>query len=129
MQQHLELVESLVRDELSAELRPAAILFLGPYTGDETKWKSLPCEPDHAGPRLFYFQHRVNVEWMRCGIHMLNVSPVCPTLDREMKIGLRPLEYPDTQERLVRGCSGEVYRIHNPAELAAAIGKLNSQAP
>ncbi len=104
--QHLGWLESLLRDGLFAEPRPAAILFLGPDARDGTRWKSLPCESGRAGPRLFYFQLRVDV----------NVCREC--IQREL---------PDTLERLVRGCSGEVYRIHNPSELAAAIQKLKEQ--
>ncbi len=104
--QHLGWLESLLRDGLSAEPRPAAILFLGPEARDGTRWKSLPCDSDRTGPRLFYFQLRIDV----------NICREC--VQREL---------PDTVERLVQGCSGEVYRIHNPAELAAAIQKLRDE--
>ncbi len=111
----LDLLDSLIRKEWSAPERPDAILFLGPYARDESKWRSLPCETGHDGPRLFYFQHRVDKAF-DMGIYF---NPA-------QAVATRPTEFPDTLERLVRACSGQVYRIHTPAELSEAIGKLNA---
>jgi hypothetical protein len=117
---HLGFLESLVRDEMSSERRPAAIVFLGPYTDEETKWRNLPCGSNRAGPPLFYFQHRVNVARTVC------LQDVIACQGDAMWLSARPTEARDTLEHLVRGCSGEVYRIHNPVELDAAIKKLNT---
>jgi hypothetical protein len=109
-QEHLAMLESMVREELSAKEPSDAILFLGPYARDESKWKTLPCESEGSGPPVFYFQHRIDKAYTY------------------WRPGLRPPEFPDTLERLVHACSGEVYRIHDPAELADAIRKLNRKA-
>ena len=115
------LIDSLVRAEMSSEKPPDAILFLGPYANDESKWSSVPCESGHAGPAIFYFQHRIN----RAIGRRLSDEYVGRA---ERTMGVRPIELPDTLERLVHACSGDVYRIHDPAELASAIAKLNSKA-
>jgi hypothetical protein len=115
------LIDSLVRAEMSSDKPPAAILFLGPYTNDESKWSSVPCESGHAGPAVFYFQHRINR-----AIGRRLRDDFAGRAERTM--GVRPIELPDTLERLVHACSGEVYRIHDPAELASAIAKLNEKA-
>lgn len=109
--QDREMLDSLVRGELSAERPADAILFLGPNVEDVSKWKDVPCEDHRSGPRFFYFQHRIN--W---AVGDVTGRP----------IPIRPAEVPDTLERLVLACSGEVYRIHNPAELEAAIEKMNA---
>ncbi len=108
-----DLLDSLVRGESAGPRPPDAILFLGPYARDDSKWRSLPCKAGHDGPQLFYFQHRVDK--ILNGFDPFHTVPV------------RPTEFPDTVERLVRACSGEVYRIHSPAELSAAIDKLNAK--
>jgi len=115
------LIDSLVRAELSSPKPPDAILFLGPYADDESKWSSVPCESGRAGPAIFYFQQRINR-----AIGRRLRDDYAGRAERTM--GVRPIEYPDTLERLVHACSGEVYRIHDPAELASAIAKLNSKA-
>ncbi len=115
------LINSLVRAEMSSEKPPDAILFLGPYADDESKWRSVPCESGHGGPAIFYFQQRIN----RAMGRRLR-DDFAGRAERTM--GVRPIELPDTLERLVHACSGEVYRIHDPAELASAIAKLNSKA-
>ncbi|HXN47340.1 MAG TPA: hypothetical protein VN893_11905 [Bryobacteraceae bacterium] len=119
-QAHLGFLKSLLRDEMSAGRRPAALVFLGPYTDEETKWKDLPCDSTRASPPMFYFQHRVNVARTVC------LQDVVACQGGAMWLSARPTEARDTLEHLVRGCSGEVYRIHNPAELDAAIKKLNA---
>ena len=115
------LIDSLVRAEMSSKNPPDAILFLGPYADDESKWSSVPCESGHAGPAIFYFQHRINR-----AIGRRLSDEYAGRAERTM--GVRPIELPDTLERLVHACSGEVYRIHDPAELASAIAKLNEKA-
>lgn len=115
------LIDSLVRAEMSSQNRPDAILFLGPYADDESKWSSVPCESGNAGPAIFYFQQRINR-----AIGRRLSDDYAGRAERTM--GVRPIELPDTLERLVHACSGEVYRIHDPAELASAIAKLNSKA-
>ena len=115
------LIDSLVRAELSSPKPPDAILFLGPYADDESKWSSVPCESGRAGPAIFYFQQRINR-----AIGRRLRDDYAGRAERTM--GVRPIEYPDTLERLVHACSGEVYRIHDPAELASAIAKLNAKA-
>lgn len=54
------LLDSLVRAELSAEHPADAILFLGPDAYEDARWHTLPCRADHSGPRLVYFQQRVD---------------------------------------------------------------------
>src|SRR6202142_662758 len=115
------LIDSLLRAEMSSEKPPDAILFLGPYADDESKWSSVPCESGHASPAIFYFQHRIDR-----AIGRRLSDDYAGRAERTM--GVRPIELPDTIERLVHACSGEVYRIHDPAELASAIAKLNSKA-
>jgi hypothetical protein len=114
----LALLESLVRDEMSAREPADAILFLGPDVVDDWKWKSLPCESKGSGPPLFYFQHRIDK------------APEMMIFGGATSVGMpiRPTEFPDTLERMVHACSGHVYRIHNPAELATAIRQLNDRA-
>ena len=118
--ERFEMLESLVRAELSSQEPADAILFLGPYQRDEFRWRSLPCESGSSGPPLFYFQHRVNWAYQtwRTGSGPVYESPV----------PVRPLEIPDTLERLVHACSGEVLRVHDPEELATAILKLKDRA-
>ena len=118
--ERFEMLESLVRAELSSQEPADAILFLGPYQRDEFRWRSLPCESGSSGPPLFYFQHRVNWAYQtwRTGFGPEYESPV----------PVRPLEIPDTLERLVHACSGEVLRVHDPEELATAILKLKDRA-
>jgi hypothetical protein len=117
--ERFDMLESLMRTELSSQEPADAILFLGPYQRDEFRWRSLPCESGSSGPPLFYFQHRVNWAYQtwRTGSGPVYESPV----------PVRPLEIPDTLERLVHACSGEVLRVHDPGELAAAILKFKDR--
>ncbi len=108
-----DLLSSLLRSEFSTGQPSDTILFFGPYTDVESKWKRPEGVPSHT--RLIYFQHRVD-----------RVLPERPLYGKEpMAIKVRPVEFPDTIEHLVKSFSGEVLRIHDPAELSAAIAKLN----
>jgi len=102
-------LDALLRAELSASQGPArTVLLLGPPVyDDQLQVSTFSCDSSH--PRFVYFQHRVD----RALVNMLSPIPE------------RPRELSDKLERLVHSCNGEVYRIHNPADLAAAIDKFN----
>jgi len=103
-------LDSLLRAELATERSADAVLILGPRVRGEFRLIGLPCRSGNSGPRLLYFQQRVDAAY-----------------DIWKGVPVRPQELPDAIERVVRACSGEVYRIHNPAELAAAIEKFNAK--
>jgi hypothetical protein len=122
--QQFGMLDSLVRAEYAVSPPPDAILFLGPHVEDDLKWKEIPCESGRSHPRLFYFEHRIDTAPLGWGTDPVSVGNVSAG-GLKVEVPVRPAEFPDTLERVVRACSGEVVRIHNAAELAGAIAKLN----
>ena len=93
---HRDLIDELIRSEMSAERRSDTILFLGPVSRHHGNWKRSACE--EGAPPMLYFQYRP--PWNRGA------------------------EFPDVIENLVRSCSGRTFRIYTPAELSAAIARM-----
>jgi len=93
---HIDLLESLLRKEMTAEQRSDAVLVLGPTARQYSAWKREVCK--EGAPDLFYFQYRP----------LWNAGS----------------EFPDLIEHLMRACSGKTFRIHTPADLEVALAKL-----
>ena len=114
--QALAFLDSLVRAEFAVSAPADTVLFVGPYIPDELKWPGAPCETGHRTPALYYFQRRVNRGDMEYD-----------TFVRDLPVLVRGNEFSDPIEKMVKGCSGEVYRIHTPAELADAIRRMGAE--
>jgi len=117
---HVDFLAGLIRRELEAPDPSETVVFLGPTS---RYWGKLPPgalpAAGQAHPRFFYLRYE---RWSRPyvepsdPVHMSSRAPVPPTDPSRGQ--------PDIVSRAVAQLSGKTMVVHTPAELAAAIRKI-----